>query len=105
MVMTRLIPVLSAFAMVAVGIPAGHCDDAPAGIAYHGEAVQRTDRYGDPLPEGAVARLGSARLRHAYLSDFVLLPDGRTVLTAGGDRLVRFWDLATGRPKRVVQLQ
>jgi hypothetical protein len=32
-------------------------------------------------------------------------PDGRTVLTAGGDRMLRFWDVATGRPTRRVQLQ
>jgi hypothetical protein len=27
------------------------------------------------------------------------------VLTAGGDRMLRFWDVATGRPTRRVQLQ
>ena len=63
----------------------------------------RTDLYGDPLPDGAVARLGSVRLRHAGLSDYICLPDGKTVLTAGNDRVLRFWDLATGRPTRTVR--
>ncbi len=65
----------------------------------------RTDLYGDPLPPGAVARLGSARLRHLGLWDFIPLPDGKTVLTAGGDRALRYWDLASGRQLREVGLQ
>jgi hypothetical protein len=43
------------------------------------------DLYGDPLPEGAVARLGSVRLRHPGLKDFAFLADGRTVVTVGED--------------------
>src|SRR5205807_1223101 len=58
-----------------------------------------------PLPAGAVMRLGSVRLRHAGLSDFVLLPGGKTVLTSGSDRVLRFWDAATGRQVRAVRLQ
>ncbi len=69
------------------------------------QARRRTDRYGDPLPEGAVARLGTLRLRHAGLSDFVLLPGGQTVLSAGGDRVLRYWELATGRQVRAIRLQ
>src|SRR5205823_3662711 len=75
----------------AVAVGAG---DGPG----HGE-------YGDPLPDGVVARLGSIRLRHAGLSDFVFLPDGKTVLSAGSDRVLRFWDTATGRMARAVRLQ
>ncbi len=65
----------------------------------------RSDLYGDPLPDGAVARMGSARFRHAGLSDYVFLNGGKTLLTAGGDRALRFWDADTGRPTRVVKLQ
>src|SRR5688572_26488265 len=46
----------------------------------------RADQYGDPLPVGAVARLGSVRLRHAGLQDFALLPDGKTAVTVGQDQ-------------------
>jgi WD40 repeat protein len=65
----------------------------------------RTDLYGDLLPEGAVARMGSARLRHAGMSDYVFLPGGQTVLTAGSDGVLRSWDMATGRQVRAVRLQ
>ncbi|MGH7227377.1 MAG: hypothetical protein ACRELF_29550, partial [Gemmataceae bacterium] len=67
-------------------------------------SASRTDLYGAPLPEGAVARMGSIQLRHADQSDFAVLPDGKTILTAGG-RVVRFWDSATGRLIRQVKLQ
>jgi WD40 repeat protein len=65
----------------------------------------RTDLYGDPLPKGALARLGSMRFRHAGLSDFVLLDGGKTILTAGSDRVLRFWDSASGKQTRTVELQ
>lgn len=64
----------------------------------------RTDLYGDPLPEGAVARLGTVRMRHAGLSSFVFL-DNKTVLTAGRNRVLRFWDVTNGRQVREVALQ
>jgi WD40 repeat protein len=35
----------------------------------------------------------------------VCLPDGKTVLTAGNDRVVRFWDLETGKQVRQERLQ
>ncbi len=65
----------------------------------------RTDLYGDPLPAGALVRFGSVRLRHAGLGDYVCLPGGKTALTAGGDRVLRYWDLTTGRQLRSVMLQ
>src|SRR5262245_28566510 len=65
----------------------------------------RTDLYGDPLPPGAIARCGSVRLRHAGLSNFVCLADGKTVLTAGTDGVLRYWDLASGRQARERALQ
>jgi WD40 repeat protein len=68
-------------------------------------ARPRTDIYGDPLPPAALARFGTLRFRHGGLSSMVLLPDGKTVLTAGTDRMLRYWDLATGRPTKVVQLR
>ena len=59
------------------------------------------DRYGDPLPAGAVARMGTARLRHGSSVFFVtFLPDGKQVLSAGEDGLARLWDVATGKEVR-----
>jgi WD40 repeat protein len=65
----------------------------------------RVDLYGDPLPEGAVARMGSMKLRHAGLRDFRILSDSKTIVTSGDDRTERFWDIATGRQLRAVKLQ
>jgi RNA polymerase sigma factor (sigma-70 family) len=61
------------------------------------EQPVRTDRYGDPLPPGAIARLGTIRFRHACnLASIAFAPDGKLVGT-GDDHLVRLWDLATGK--------
>ena len=52
------------------------------------------DRLGDPLPKGAVQRLGTARMRGS-LSDLCYLPDGRGVFAVGGR--VEIWNLAEGK--------
>jgi WD40 repeat protein len=65
----------------------------------------QADPYGQPLPAGAVARLAATPLRHEGLADFVFVEGGRTILTAGGDGLLRFWDSASGRQRRIVPLQ
>src|SRR5205823_11625843 len=59
------------------------------------------DQFGDPLPPGAVARLGTLRLRHSYPVNFLaLLPDGKTAVSAADDRYIRIWDLASGKELR-----
>jgi WD40 repeat protein len=66
---------------------------------------RRTDLYGDPLPEGAIARFGSPRLRHAERVECVIIsPDGTKLYSASSesafrpDRVsIRVWDLATGK--------
>src|ERR1700691_3596747 len=67
-------------------------------------AVARTDLYRDPLPDGALARLGSVRFHHpGGLVAAALSPDGKTMMTVGGveeDSLsVRFWDTADGKER------
>jgi RNA polymerase sigma factor (sigma-70 family) len=56
------------------------------------------DPFGDPLPDDALARLGTTRLRVATpsLSTVAFASDGKTV-AAGGDGAVRMWELATGK--------
>jgi RNA polymerase sigma factor (sigma-70 family) len=59
-----------------------------------------TDGYGDLLPAGVLARLGSARLRHGdTVKDLAFLPDGNT-LVAADELSIRLWDAATGRELR-----
>ena len=56
------------------------------------------DRYGDPLPSGAVARLGSLRLFCADdVANVVFTPDGRTVAAVLENGGSQFWEVATGR--------
>src|SRR5438046_2624324 len=52
------------------------------------------DAHGDPLPDGALARLGTTRLRHGADVVFVAFgPEGKTLITAGQDSTIRLWDL------------
>jgi WD40 repeat protein len=56
------------------------------------------DVHGDPLPAGAMARLGTVRLRHGEVVNIVaFLPDGKTLLTVDGDGVVRQWDLSSSK--------
>jgi len=55
----------------------------------------------DPLPHGALARLGTLRWRHTQpISFLAILPDDCTVLTVCQDQTVHLWDLKTGKQIR-----
>jgi RNA polymerase sigma factor (sigma-70 family) len=56
------------------------------------------DRYGDPLPPDAIARLGTVRFR-CWADRIAFLP-GDKVLAAVGQGAVSFWDVATGKETR-----
>jgi RNA polymerase sigma factor (sigma-70 family) len=61
----------------------------------------RVDRYGDPLPDRVVARLGTVRLR-GVRGCLTFSPDGKVLATSGGsagDQIV-LWDAGTGRESR-----
>ncbi|MFL5339375.1 MAG: WD40 repeat domain-containing protein [Gemmataceae bacterium] len=58
----------------------------------------RLDAFGDPLPPGAVRRIGTARLRHAAsISALAFSPDGKIIAAGSGDGMVRLWNEATGK--------
>ena len=72
--------------------------DAPAG------PPARTDHHGDPLPPGALQRLGTVRWRTS--SSFEACPalgkDGRTLFVGTGE-VIRVFDLETGRQVRTIK--
>lgn len=68
-----------------------------------------TDSLGDPLPKGAVARLGTVRLRHgARISCMAVFPDGKKMVSACRENpleqhnMLVIWDAATGKELRQV---
>jgi WD40 repeat protein len=66
-------------------------------------AKPATDRYGDPLPAGALARQGSARLTQGgAVASLAFSPDGKIVASCSSpasceERTIHLWEVATGR--------
>jgi RNA polymerase sigma factor (sigma-70 family) len=58
--------------------------------------AERLDALGDPLPSGAVARLGSLRFHHnSIIRNIVLSADGKWVVAS--DNIHRLWDALSGK--------
>jgi WD40 repeat protein len=72
---------------------------AAAGPARKG-APPVLDLYGDPLPDGATARLGTARWRGGVrVTGLAFAPGGKVLASSGEAGFgVCLWDAATGRP-------
>jgi WD40 repeat protein len=69
--------------------------DAPPPVAPKRPGL---DYYGDQLPEKALARLGSLRLHHGFMSNALAYsPDGKVLASASEGRGLCLWDVATGR--------
>ncbi len=87
-----LLALLALVSVLGASLSAEHPSD--------GQEPARVDRHGDPLPAGAVARLGTLRLRRADQSSASLafLPDGKTLVSARTAKVAQFWDVKTGKP-------
>jgi RNA polymerase sigma factor (sigma-70 family) len=71
----------------------------------------RADRYGDALPRGAVARLGTLRFRprggspwpgNRFSPGIAFLPGDRTLVSLAWGK-IDFWDMATGKEVRRIE--
>jgi WD40 repeat protein len=85
--MSRVLPVLA----LIVGAPSLRAADSV-----------RLDLYGDALPNGALVRYGSARLRHpAEPSHLAFSRDGKWLVSVGGDpkSSAVVWDTTTGKAR------
>jgi WD40 repeat protein len=61
-------------------------------------APPRLDAHGDPLPDGALLRIGTTRLRPgAVVTAMTFTPDGKKLVTATPSTGVQVWDVATGK--------
>ena len=60
---------------------------------------------GDPLPDGALARLGTTRFAPgAVVGEIAYSPDGKLLATIDGDGELELWDAATGRRRLAIEL-
>jgi WD40 repeat protein len=90
-----------AWAWVAVTVLAWLAPPAAAEPPLPADAKEALDAQGDPLPAGALARLGTVRFRHCGDIDVLALSaDGKVLATGAGDNVIRLWDAATGKPLR-----
>jgi WD40 repeat protein len=91
---------LGALCLFVVFSQTADCEPRAAGKkSRHKEKPGRHDRYGDPLPPGAIARMGTVRFRNWAIC-LALSPNGKKLVTGSEDGLVRLWDVKTGRNLR-----
>jgi RNA polymerase sigma factor (sigma-70 family) len=72
-------------------------DDKPLSADKH------VDLYGDPLPEGAVMRLGTTR-RRAVGMTLAATADGKSIIGARNSLYLNVWDAATGKLRQKREL-
>ena len=67
--------------------------------AVPGQSNTATDSIGDPLPEGAIRRFGTLRMKHdpGSTGELALSPDEKSIISMNAEIVV--WDTATGKEK------
>ena len=71
--------------------------EPPAKEAPAEAAKPRVDRFGDPLPEEALARFGTLRFRQgSHFGEIRYSPDANQIAIAG-NRSLGLWDVVTGK--------
>jgi WD40 repeat protein len=82
----------------------------PQGRTTAGPRAIALDRYRDPLPEGAIARLGAMRFRHNYfggnwstVTGVAYTPDGHSLVTVGAGE-ARVWDVPSEHLIRTIDV-
>ncbi len=89
-----------AFAIAgAIAVSRGH-PDAPPGDT---KPLARANAVDDPLPPGAIARLGTSRLRHGgQLQSLAFTADGTGIVASGRQWANQVWDVRSGRHRLTV---
>ncbi|QEG27161.1 ECF RNA polymerase sigma factor SigE [Gemmata obscuriglobus] len=89
---------------VAAAVGLGPAPTPPADVrsASPPEVRDGGHAFGDPLPTGAIARLGTLRFRTGrmgFTSSVAFGPGAKSLLSAHGDDVVHVWDPVTGRER------
>ena len=97
-----IVLIMAGFGLALRGTPAASprhwTDAASAPVMAAPPRSSPSDRFGDPLPKYARARLGSTRFHHGTsLFQALYTPDGKSLVAIEYDAIVRVWDAATGR--------
>jgi RNA polymerase sigma factor (sigma-70 family) len=84
----------------------GSAEDAPpvtdVSPSLLPQAPVRLDRLGDPLPAGAVTRLGTTRFRLSeWGQSLVFAPDGKSLVSGSYGGQPQRWDITTSREMRI----
>ncbi|MHC4506216.1 MAG: WD40 repeat domain-containing protein, partial [Planctomycetota bacterium] len=101
MLRTLALAATAAFALCDAG-------DAAAAAESRAGSRPRTDLYGDPLPPGAVARIGTVRLpAGGWGRRIAFSPDGEILASCvgAGSPEANLWETGTGRKIRTIRLR